>query len=95
MTKVSGSGVVPHQYDSAAAPRLHTRRRPILYPNTLLLIHCALLVHEGSTEPIVEDPVPGLLRLGSGAWLWKDPGSVTLPTGEGPVPDSDGKLREI
>ena len=59
-----------------------------------MLIHCALIVQGGSTEPTVEDPSPGLFRLGSGAWLWKDPGSVTLPTGGGPGPDPDGKPIE-
>ena len=95
---VPGRVVVPHKYGPATAPRLHPRRRPILYPipNTLLfmLIHCALIVHGGSTEPTVEDPSPGLFRLGSGAWLWKDPGSVTHPAGEGPMPDPDGRPRE-
>ena len=68
----------------------------IPFPNTLLfmLIQCALIVHGGSTEPTVEDPSPGLFRLGSGAWLWKDPGSVTHPAGEGPMPDPDGRPRE-
>ena len=83
-----GEPSTPHKRRAVPVSQLHLRHRPILYPNTLMLLlfHCAILYSHGAAESDVGRATSSPSRLGSGAWSPRDPSSAALWAKEGPVP---------